>query len=294
VDVASWLIETRALIDRWIQEDFPPDACSGGTVEEVMRYSLLAGGKRLRPQLVLASAAYLGHALEEFKEIALAVEYLHTYSLIHDDLPAMDNDDWRRGSPTAHKQFGEAMAILGGDALLTEAFVKMTAPVLAARFDPSRLVAAIGNFSHAVGRHGLIQGQVKDLAGEGQALQLKQLAEIHHKKTGALIIACVQMPAMVVGDFVSEARLIEYGSHFGLAFQIVDDILNETGDAAMMGKSTGTDRALGKATYPALLGMEESRRLTEYHRIQAKTALGWEPRAELLQGLIDFAIDRQW
>lgn len=294
MDVASWLIETRTLIDRWIQEDFPLETSLAGTVEEVMRYSLLAGGKRLRPQLVLASAAYLGRAVEEFKEMALAVEYLHTYSLIHDDLPAMDNDDWRRGNPTAHKQFGEAMAILAGDALLTEAFAKMSDPVLGERFEPSRLIAAIGNFSQAVGREGLIQGQVKDLAGEGQALQLQQLEEIHHKKTGALIIACVQMPAIIVGDLASETKLIEYGSHFGLAFQIVDDILNETGDAAVMGKSTGTDRALGKATYPALLGMDESRRLTDYHRIQAKTALGWEPRAELLQGLIDFAIDRQW
>ncbi|MHB1611211.1 MAG: polyprenyl synthetase family protein [Sulfobacillus sp.] len=294
MDIDAWLSDTRALIEHWIEEDMPQTAIDKGSVEDAMRYAVLAGGKRLRPQLVLASAVYLGQPMENFRDAALAVEYLHTYSLIHDDLPAMDNDDWRRGHLTAHKVYGEAMAILAGDALLTEAFAKLAHPDWMDRFNPSRVLLAVRRVALAAGRQGLIEGQVKDLAAEGRQLELEQLEEIHRKKTGALIVACVQLPSVMVGDAQAEARLTEFGKHFGLAFQIVDDILNEIGDAQVMGKATGTDRALGKATYPAILGMEASRALAEHHRTLAKAALETGARSGILRSLIDFAVDRQW
>lgn len=294
MSVGGWLDETRSLIEAWIEADLPCEDAKSGSVEEAMRYSLLANGKRLRPQLVLAGGEYLGHPLEDFRQSALAVEYLHTYSLIHDDLPAMDNDDWRRGKPTSHRVFGEAMAILAGDALLTEAFRKMADPGLCQKFDAEQVLKAVALLGQAAGRTGLIEGQVKDLASEGQRLELGALTDLHRKKTGALIVACLRIPAILVGDPQAEARLTEFGNHLGLAFQIVDDILNEIGDSRKMGKATGTDRILGKATYPQLVGMQQARELVLQHRDMAHRALGKSSEASLLRELIDFTVDRQW
>lgn len=294
MSVGGWLDETRRVIEAWIETDPCLEEAKSGSVEEAMRYSVLANGKRLRPQLVLAGGEYLGYRREHFREPALAVEYLHTYSLIHDDLPAMDNDDWRRGKPTSHRVFGEAMAILAGDALLTEAFRKMADPSLCQHFAPGQILKAVAMLGEAAGRSGLIEGQVRDLASEGQALELDALSEIHRKKTGALIVACLRIPAVLVGDREAEARLTEFGKHLGLAFQIVDDILNEIGDARKMGKATGTDRMLGKATYPHLVGMDQARELVLQHRAMAHQAIGTSSEASILRELIDFTVDRQW
>ncbi len=294
MSITGWLEETRSVVEAWIEADLPLTDTKSGSVEEAMRYSVLAHGKRLRPQLVLAGGIYVGRRLEEFREPALAVEYLHTYSLIHDDLPAMDNDDWRRGKPTSHRVFGDAMAILAGDALLTEAFTKMADIRLCEQFPAHQVVRAAGVLGQAAGRQGLIEGQVKDLASEGQTLELAALSDLHRKKTGALIVACLRIPAILVGDREAEARLSDFGHHLGLAFQIVDDILNEIGDARKMGKATGTDRLLGKATYPGILGMSQARELALQHRAMAHEALGDGYEASILRELIDFTVDRQW
>ena len=292
MNVPQWMDQTRALVDQWIGEDMGQEA-EPGTVEAVMRYSLLAGGKRLRPLLVLASAAYLGRPPEDFREVALAVEYIHTYSLIHDDLPAMDNDDLRRGRPTAHKVFGEAMAILAGDALLTEAFVKL-GTIPASRFEPGRVQDAVKVLATAAGRLGLVRGQVNDLAAEHQPLALDELEAIHRLKTGALFVAALRMPAVLIGAAAADARLGRFGDHFGLAFQIVDDILNVVGDVKVLGKATGTDRTLGKATYPGLLGITEAGRRARVHQQHALEALGDNADGTVLKALLDFAVNRQW
>ncbi|MDA8193028.1 MAG: polyprenyl synthetase family protein [Thermaerobacter sp.] len=292
-EIAQWLVETRVTIDNWIRDDLPWRQDLAGTVEEAMRYSLLAGGKRLRPQLVLAAAALTGEPTDRFRLAALAVEYLHTYSLIHDDLPAMDNDDLRRGLPTSHKVYGEAMAILAGDALLTEAWGKMAA-LAGEGFDPAHVVRALAVLSRAAGRGGLIRGQVLDLAAEHQTVGLEQLEEIHRLKTGALFEACCILPAVLQGDPEAERRLARFARHFGLAFQIVDDILNVIGDRTVLGKATGTDVALGKATYPRLLGIEEARRLARHHATEADKALGGGAAADVLRGLMRFAVEREW
>jgi geranylgeranyl diphosphate synthase type II len=291
VDIEKWLEETRTTIEQWIKEDDLVHHAATGTVEEVMRYSLLAGGKRLRPQLVMASTVYLGLPPDTFRDAALAVEYIHTYSLIHDDLPAMDNDDLRRGQLTAHKMFPEAMAILSGDALLTEAFVKMSRMQNAKADD---VLSAITYLSVAVGREGLIRGQVMDLAAENRSLELSELKTIHRNKTGALFRAALVIPALLSGNHVRQQALSQYGEHFGLAFQIVDDILNVVGKPELLGKNIGTDSERGKATYPLLVGLEQARRLADDHRIRAKIAIGSEPGAQILHSLIDFAVDRQW
>lgn len=293
MDIAQWLIDTRMTVEQWIQEDFPFDPKCRGTVDEAMRYSLLAGGKRLRPQLVLASAMYLRHDPGRFRNVALAIEYLHTYSLIHDDLPAMDNDDLRRGMPTSHKVYGEAMAILSGDALLTEAFAKMSRLAVDG-FPAASVVDATRELAVAAGRHGLIQGQVKDLAAEGTLPTAEALADIHRHKTGMLIQACLVIPAILANDSEKQARLQEFGLHFGLAFQIADDILNVIGDASVLGKATGTDVALKKATYPRILGLDEAKRLAQMHQELADAALGHDESAGVLRQLLRFAVERQW
>lgn len=291
VDIQQWLQETREIIEQWINEDSVCRVAQPGAVEEAMRYSLLAGGKRLRPQLVLASTLYLGLPADTFRDAALAVEYIHTYSLIHDDLPAMDNDDLRRGRPTAHKMFPEAMAILSGDALLTEAFVKMGTIQTAKAEDVLRATVYL---ARAAGREGLIRGQVLDLAAERQDVELGELQNIHRHKTGALFKAALVIPAILSGNEREQQALLDFGEHFGLAFQIVDDILNVVGDPAAMGKNIGTDSALGKATYPSLVGLDQARRLADDHRIRAKIAIGSGPQSDILRRLVDFAVDRQW
>ena len=257
-----------------------------------MRYSLLAGGKRLRPILCLAAFELAGGEGDLAMPTAVALEMIHTMSLIHDDLPAMDNDDLRRGRPTNHKVFGEAKAILAGDALLTRAFemVALRSPGVPAE----RLLQVVGELSLASGAPGLVGGQVVDLECEGKSVDLETLEFIHLHKTGALLRACVISGALVAGaDAKLQAALHTYARGIGLAFQIIDDILDVTASSDVLGKTAGKDLTADKTTYPKLLGLEESRRRADGLVTEAKAALDpWRDQAEPLLALADYITSR--
>ncbi len=262
-NLADYLEERRRMVDETLSEAIPtpPNGDDPARVAEAMRYSLLAGGKRLRPILALAGAEAVGGDARAVLPFAAAVELVHTYSLIHDDLPAMDDDDLRRGRPTSHKVFGEATAILAGDALLTEAFSLMTSPEATRPFPPEDVLWAVRGLAEAAGRRGMILGQAMDISSEGERPPLERLEELHRRKTGDLLLFPILLGARLGGADREETEALErYGRAVGLAFQIADDLLDIEGDAAVLGKNPGSDEAARKATYPALLGVEESRR----------------------------------
>jgi len=256
MDLKAYLEERRALINRSLQAYLPAVRGPAFRVVEAMHYSLFAGGKRLRPILCLAAAEAVGGDPGEVLPAACALEMIHTYSLIHDDLPAMDDDDLRRGQPTCHKKFDEATAILAGDALLTEAFhiLASSGPREAALLEVIELI------SKAAGYQGMVGGQMLDLQAEGRRVTLKELETVHRLKTGALLTSSCRAGAILGGGTRGEITILTgYGEKFGLAFQITDDLLDVEGSTAEMGKPAGSDEARGKATYPALLGVEKSR-----------------------------------
>jgi len=264
LDLKKYLERRRRQIDnaleRWVigEDEFPPQ------VHKAIRYSLFAGGKRLRPILTLAAAEAAGGKAAEALPAACALELVHTYSLIHDDLPAMDDDDLRRGRPTSHKVFGEAVAILAGDALLTEAFRLLARLDLMKHVPFRRRLAAIQTVALSAGSQGMVGGQVMDMASEGEEISPDILQYIHAHKTGALIGAAAAVGGIISGGSRREVRALEeYGRKIGLAFQIVDDLLDVQGEEGQMGKTVGKDRAKGKATYPAFFGMAESLRKAE-------------------------------
>ncbi|MDW7657323.1 MAG: polyprenyl synthetase family protein [Bacillota bacterium] len=243
----------------------------GGLVVEAARYSLLAGGKRLRPVLFLAVTAMLGQSVDRILPFACAVEMIHTYSLIHDDLPCMDDDDLRRGRPTCHKVFGEAMAVLAGDYLLNRAY-----EVLLDAIDPDcpETVTAVRLISRAAGGRGMIGGQVLDLIAEQQKPDAKALEQMHRMKTGALLSAPVEAAALLAcAEADAAASLAAFGAAIGLAFQIRDDILDVTSDAAIMGKTTGKDDRDGKSTYVTLFGLTQAGKLLEQATCSAQAEL---------------------
>ena len=265
------------------------------TIHQAMRYSLFAGGKRIRPVLCIAAGEAVTDGrpqkLEGIEECAATLELVHTYSLIHDDLPALDNDDFRRGKPTCHKVFGDAMAILAGDALLTRAFWVLSQLRVS---EPGR-VALIAELSQAAGTvEGMIGGQVADLEAEGKPVEERHLHYIHRAKTGAMIRASVRMGAIYGGAPAGELEaLSSYGEHIGLAFQVVDDILDVEGTPESLGKTPGKDAQQQKATFPALYGTKESRRQALQHLETAQAAL--EPfggRARRLQELAERIVNR--
>lgn len=261
-------------------------------LREAMRYSLLAGGKRLRPVLCLSCAALCGGAQDAVLPFAASIEMIHTYSLIHDDLPAMDNDDLRRGKPSNHKAFDEATAILAGDALLTDAFTFMAGTAL----PPDQVLRAVATLAEAAGGAGMVGGQVLDMihTGEGR-ISPDELRRMHAMKTGALIRAsCVSGAQLAGADEARTAALSAYGTALGAAFQIADDILDVTADTATLGKPAGSDVEQGKMTYPALLGLEQSRRLAEERMAAAVGSLEGcsGPEAEFLRGLARYVVDR--
>ncbi len=253
---------------------------------EAVRYSLFAGGKRLRPALALGAAEVVSGDDAVALPVACALEMIHTYSLIHDDLPAMDDDDLRRGKPTCHKVYGEATAILAGDALLTMAFDT------AAETGSTEIVRAL---AQAAGVGGMVGGQQLDLDGEGKQLDLEALRRIHRAKTGALIQVSLRCGAMAAGASDGQvAALADYGKHLGLAFQITDDILDVVGAEAVIGKPVGSDESRDKSTYPALLGLDESRRLAREAVASALAALEvFGEEAENLRNLARFVADRE-
>jgi geranylgeranyl diphosphate synthase type II len=260
LNLQEYLRRRGRLVDKalakWVagKDDFPPQ------VHRAMHYSLFAGGKRLRPILVLASTEAVGGRIADSLPLACAFELIHTYSLIHDDLPSMDNDDLRRGKPTSHKVFGEAVAILAGDALLTEAFLLGARPDLMKKVPPRRRLRALWRLSLAAGSQGMVGGQTMDILTQGKKIDPPTLEYIHTHKTGALIAASVAVGAILGGASARECRALEdYGSRLGLAFQITDDLLDVEGEEGKLGKAVRKDQSKGKATYPALYGIDESR-----------------------------------
>ena len=262
------------------------------TLEKAMEYSLMAGGKRLRPVLLMAAADAVGKDGAAFLTTGCAIEMIHTYSLIHDDLPAMDNDDYRRGKPTNHKVFGDGIAVLAGDALLTLAFEVMLRQEGAA---PETLVTVVSEMSRAAGPYGMVGGQVLDLEGEGRRLDLAALRKIHMGKTGALFCAAIRSGAILAGAKEEElAVLTLYAERFGLAFQITDDILDVTGDEAAIGKPVGSDVRNEKATYVTLTSLEEAKKLAEDAVEEAVAALDiFGERAAFLRDLALFLLGRK-
>jgi geranylgeranyl diphosphate synthase type II len=265
-------------------------------VNESMRYSLLAGGKRVRPALCLAAAELVGGSVEQAMPSACAMEMIHTMSLIHDDLPSMDNDDFRRGVPTNHKKFGEDIAILAGDALLSLSFEYIARETRGV--DPAQVLRVVVETGKAVGAEGLVAGQVVDIKSEGQAekVGLSTLQYIHEHKTAALLEASVVSGAIVGGAAEEDiARLRTYARNIGLAFQVVDDILDITQTTEQLGKTAGKDLASSKTTYPSILGLDQSRQVAQDLIADAKAALsGYDPaKAAPLIGLAEYILGRQ-
>jgi geranylgeranyl diphosphate synthase type II len=261
-------------------------------VQEAMRYSVLAGGKRLRPVLAIAAHEAAGGKAEEVLDPACALELIHTYSLIHDDLPAMDDADLRRGKPTSHKVFGEAIAILAGDALLPQAFEIIAATV--DRFPAERVVRVIAELAGAVGDHGMVAGQDLDLDAEHKRVDRQQLERIHRLKTGALLEASLRLGAILGGAGEEQlTRLTRYGSAIGLAFQVVDDLLDVRSDAATLGKNPG-DQEREKSTYPALLGVDASEELARELAAKARIEVAdMGSIGTVLAALADFVVTRR-
>ena len=258
--LADIMAERRKLVDEALEGWLPGAEAPPATIHEAMRYSVFAGGKRLRPMLALFGCEAVGGKLADAMPVAVALELIHTYSLVHDDLPAMDDDDYRRGRPTCHKVFGEAVAILAGDALLTHAFQVLADPTAGGIPAPRRL-QIIAEISAAAGSIGMVGGQTMDMQAEGQELNPTTLLTLHAKKTGALLRASLRTGALAgAADEAALAALTLYGERVGLAFQIVDDILDIEGNSAEMGKTAGSDLRKKKATYPAVLGLETARR----------------------------------
>ena len=280
-------------IDVALNEWVPGESAGPSSIHQAMRYSLFAGGKRIRPVLAIAAGGAIADSPRGVEHAAATLELVHTYSLIHDDLPALDNDDLRRGRPTCHRVFGEAMAILAGDALLTLAFeVLSRLPDIAAE-RKIRLVEELSRAAGTVG--GMIGGQVNDLAGERQQPTAALLDSIHRAKTGALLRASVRMGGIYAGATARElAALSSYGEHIGLAFQIIDDVLDIEESSEVLGKTAGKDEAQQKITFPAVYGLERSRQMAEQERVAAHSSLSiFGVRAERLRQIADFIVQRK-
>lgn len=288
-----YLATRSKLIDKALDRFLPKARVKPATIHKAMRYSLFAGGKRLRPILCLASAEACDGEVAAATPAACAVECIHTYSLIHDDLPCMDDDDMRRGRPTCHKVFGDGIAVLAGDALLTAAFEMLCEIRETRRY---RTAAFVRELAVASGSRWLIAGQVMDLEGEGRKISARDLQFIHQSKTAALLTASIRLGAMSANANEAKLRaLTVFGQSLGLAFQVIDDILDVTQTSEKLGKSAGKDVAAQKATYPAVFGLERSR--AEAHRLTAAAhdALkSFGAKAETLRALADYLLNREY
>ena len=290
-DILAYLAERRKVIEEALRSYLPRSSQKPRALHEAMGHSLFAGGKRLRPILCLAACEAVGGDYPRALPLACAVECVHTYSLIHDDLPAMDDDDWRRGKPTLHKVYGEAIAILAGDALLAQAFE------IACRYSGRRYGTGIvvGELARASGSRALVGGQVSDLEAEGKAIAIRDLRAIHLRKTGALITTALRMGAMA-GEASRESlrAVTEFGRFLGLAFQVIDDILDVTQTWEKLGKSAGKDLAAEKATYPRLLGLEGAQLAAKRYTARAHDALvPLGKRGAILSVLAHYLLSRE-
>ena len=292
LDLKQYLEARRLMVEEALEVALPQQDGPASRVVEAMRYSLFAGGKRLRPILCLAASEAVGGEIQSAMPAGCALEMIHTYSLIHDDLPAMDDDDLRRGKPTNHKVFGEAIAILAGDGLLTEAFVLLSDyhSLL-----PERAVQVIGVIAEAASYRGMVGGQVVDMLSQNKPADLETVQQMHSRKTAALIAAATESGALAgKGSEAQVAALARYGRAIGLAFQIADDILDIEGDTELLGKSTGADEARGKVTYPAAVGLESSRQAANDMIHDALAALeGFDDKANPLRSLAHYIITRK-
>lgn len=296
MDLKQYIKERAEIVDGRLKNAMPDETELPFSLHGAMRYSTFAGGKRIRPILILAACEAVGGDINNALPAACAMEMIHTYSLIHDDLPAMDNDDFRRGIPTNHKVFGEAVAILAGDALLTQAFILLSSPFFASNIPHDRILAVIHEIASCAGSRGMVCGQIMDMEYEGkQELDLPIVQYIHTHKTGALIKASVKSGAILGGADERELiALVRYGEAVGLAFQIADDILDIEGTTSELGKDAGSDQARGKATYPAVIGIEESRqRASELLEIALDAISAFDHSADPLRELARFVIERR-
>jgi len=293
-DIHAYLDRGRLLVDAALDRLLPPETAQPPGLHKAMRYSIFAGGKRLRPILAMAAAEAAGARPETVLDEACSLELIHTYTLIHDDLPAMDNDDFRRGMPTSHKAFGEAVAILAGDALQTQAFGLLARAHRSLRHSPERLIEVIGMLAGACGSQGVIGGQVVDIESEGRPVSREMLDYIHAHKTGKLIHAAVMLGAILGGATQArQADLSRYGEAIGLAFQITDDILDVVSTSEQLGKTAGKDAQAGKATYPSLLGMEEARRMQQhYFELSLAALASYDDAAEPLRQIARVIVER--
>ncbi|MFB3825268.1 MAG: polyprenyl synthetase family protein [Bryobacteraceae bacterium] len=293
MNLREYLAQQQKLVDAELDRLVPPESTPPDTIHRAMRYSLFAGGKRIRPILCMEAARVVGDDAGAAVSAACALELIHTYSLIHDDLPALDNDDYRRGKLTCHKVFGEAMAILAGDALLTLAFEVLSKLEGLEDARKVRMIAELASASGTVG--GMIGGQVFDLEGEGKPPEAQLLECIHRAKTGALLRCSLRMGAVWAGaDEAQYGALSCYGEHVGLAFQIVDDILDVEASSEELGKTAGKDAQQQKITFPAVYGLEESRRMAVRECGLAHQSLeGFGARAGRLHELADLIVQRK-
>jgi len=289
----DYIISRQKMVEEALQSYLPKPSIKPKTIHKAMRYSVFAGGKRLRPILCLAAAECCGGEVSAALPLACAIECIHTYSLIHDDLPCMDNDDLRRGMPTSHKVFGEAIAVLAGDALLTFAF-ELAAQVPG--WPRYSLRDVIRELAIASGSRSLIAGQVLDLESEGKSVSLPMLRFIHESKTAALLRATIRLGAMSANATpVRLHSLSDFGTALGLAFQVIDDILDVTQSSETLGKSAGKDLASEKATYPSVIGLEASRKVARKLTEEAHRSLKpFGQKAEILHSLADYLLDREY
>ena len=291
-DLSRYLDTRTIAVNRALDRLLPRETARPATMHRAMRYSLFAGGKRMRPALCLAAAEACGGQMEDALPLACAVECIHTYSLIHDDLPAMDNDDFRRGKLTNHKVFGEGIAVLAGDALLTQAFEITALAKGWKRYPHQTLVLEL---ARASGSLQLIAGQVADLEGEGKKISAPELKYIHERKTSALLCCSARLGGMSANCSAAQLQaLTDFGYNVGLAFQIIDDILDITQTTEQLGKTAGKDTQAQKATYPSIVGLEKSRTIAKQLTGKAFNALKiFKGKAEALEALADYLLRRE-
>jgi len=290
-DLKSFLASRTEVVNRALDRFLPSETTKPATIHKAMRYSVFAGGKRIRPALCLAAAEACGGRDGDAMPLACAVECIHTYSLVHDDLPAMDDDDYRRGKLTNHKVFGEGIAVLAGDALLTAAFEIATKSKGWRRYSHQTIVSEIAS---AAGSLELIAGQVADLEGEGKKISAKELRYIHERKTSALLCCAVRLGGMSANCSAAQLKALSaFGYNVGLAFQVIDDILDVTQTSDKLGKTAGKDSKAQKATYPAIVGLDKSRKIAEQLTNRAFSALKvFKGKAVALEGLAQYLLLR--
>ena len=295
MDIHQYLDQQRDRIDRYLNQSLPNTLSDPEKLYESMRYSLLAGGKRIRPILTIATAQAIGYDNDEMLPFAASLEFVHTYSLIHDDLPAMDNDDYRRGRLTNHKVYGDGMAILAGDALLTMAFELCSQSMNGQTVTADQQLKIVRELAFGSGRQGMVAGQVMDIQAENQEVDLAHLKKIHSHKTGQLIRAAVRIGGIIGGASSTQLEsLTGYAEDIGLAFQIADDVLNMVGTREELGKDPGTDVQRGKQTYPSFFGIEGARQLSEDCIDRAIAQLeSFDQQAEPLRNIARYIIKRR-